>query len=105
MAKKQKPSERRVVMAKALARQWLRKKATEEYRLKIYLGAKEIRNLPGLRRSLSDSKIKMAGVDPITDMAIEACFDSITVWSGDRDSLVTLRDWFEKRGFETTGVW
>jgi hypothetical protein len=105
MAKKEKPSERRVIMAKSLARQWLRKQATEEYRLKVYFGAIEIRNLPGLLRSLRDAKIRMAGVEPITDMGIEEGFDSITLWSGNRTSLINLKDWFEKRGFETTGIW
>jgi len=79
--------------------------AHAEYRFQILLGAKEIRNLPGLLRSFRNGKIAMEGVPPIRDLGIREAFDSISVWSGNREALVSLKDWFEQRGFETTGVW
>jgi hypothetical protein len=32
-------------------------------------------------------------------------FDSVTVWSADRDAVVRLAAWFEEHGYETSGVW
>lgn len=98
-------SEKRVVMARRVARRWVRRMAHAEYRFQILLGAKEIRNLPGLLRSFRNGKIAMEGVPPIRDLGIREAFDSISVWSGNREALVSLKDWFEQRGFETTGVW
>jgi hypothetical protein len=96
---------RRVVMAKSVAASWLEKRAKAEYRLTIYYGAREVRNLPGLIRSLRDSRLRMAGVDPLPDLGIAEAFDSFTVWSKNREALITLNNWFEKRDIETSGVW
>ncbi|MDB4278176.1 hypothetical protein N9917_01100 [Deltaproteobacteria bacterium] len=96
---------RRVVMAKDVAASWLEKRAKAEYRLTVYYGAREVRNLPGLVRSLRDNRLKMAGVSPLPDLGIAEAFDSFTVWSQDRVALITLKDWFEKRDIETSGVW
>lgn len=98
-------SEKRVVMARRVARRWLRKMARAEYRFQILFGAREIKNLPGLLRSFRDGKIAMEGVPKIADLGIKEDFDAISVWSSDRERLIQLKNWFEKRGFETTGVW
>lgn len=79
--------------------------AHTEHRFTVLFGAREIRNLPGLLRSFRDGKVAMADVPRITDLGVKEGFDSVEVWSSDRESLVALKDWFEKRGFETTGVW
>lgn len=92
-------------MAKRVARRWLRRVATSEYRFEVLFGAREIRNLPGVLRSFRDGKIAMEGVPTISDLGVRETFDSISMWSSDRKGLIALKDWFEKRGFETTGVW
>lgn len=98
-------SEKRVVMVKRVARQWIRRAASAEYRFQVLLGAREIKNLPSLLRSLRDGKVAMEGVPNIRDLGVREAFDSISVWSRDREALIKLQDWFEKRGYETTGVW
>jgi hypothetical protein len=98
-------TERRVVMAKRLAARWIIRKAKAEYRFSVLLGSREIKNLPNLLRSMRDAKLAMEGVPTIPDLGIEESFDKVTMWSNDRDAMVKLADWFERRGFDTTGVW
>ena len=98
-------SDKRVVMVKRVARMWLRRVAHTEYRFQVFLGAKEIKNLPGLLRSMRDGKIAMEGIPQIWDLGVKEGFDSISAWSADREGLKKLSRWFEVRGFETSGVW
>ncbi len=97
--------QKRVVMIKRVARKWVARIAHPEYRFRVLLGAREIRNLPGLLRSFRDGKITMGDVPRVADLGIKEGFDSLAVWSKDREGLLKLSEWFEKRGFETTGVW
>jgi len=92
-------------MARRVARRWVSRVAHTEYRFKVLLGAREIRNLPGLLRSFRDGKVAMIDVPRIADLGVREGFDYVDIWSRDRKGLVALKDWFEKRGFETTGVW
>jgi hypothetical protein len=101
----EKASESRVVMAKIVAGRWLDARTRDEHRLKVYYGPREIKNLPGLLRSFRDEKLKIGSIDPIPDLGIQEEFDSITIWSTDRVGLVHLREWFEERGCETSGIW
>lgn len=98
-------TEKRVVMTRAVARRWISRVAHTEYRLRVLLGGNEIRNLPGLLRSFRDRKVGMADVTPLPDLGVRESFDFVEVWSTNREGLVHLKDWFERRGFETTGVW
>ena len=95
----------RVVMAKRVAAAWISKKAKAEYRFAVLLGAREIRNLPNLLRSMRDSKLAMVDVPIIPDLGVRESFDKVTMWSSDREAMIKLADWFERRGFDTTGVW
>ena len=52
-----------------------------------------------------DGKLAMADVPTISDLGVSDDFDKVTMWSEDREALIKLAAWFEKRGFETTGVW
>lgn len=96
---------KRVVMAKKVAARWLSRVAKSEYRFSVFQGSSEIRNLGGLLRSLRDGKIAMGDVPNIQDLGVSENFDSIDIWSSDREGMVKLQGWFEKRGYETTGVW
>jgi len=103
---KDKPSEKVVIMAKDLARQWLRKRATNEYRVKIYATSSvDFQSLPSLLKSLRDGKVKLGSITEIKDLGIQTGFDYISIWSSNHGSLVDLKDWLEKRGFETSGIW
>ena len=97
--------QKKVVMVRAVARRWISRVAHVEYRFSVLLGAKELRNLPNLLRSFRDGRVAMEGVTPIQDLGVRNNGDSIEVWSQNRTALIHLKDWFEKRDFETTGVW
>lgn len=98
-------SERRIVMARALARKWVEAQARPEHRLTVYFIGKEVWGLPNLLRGFRDSKLKIGSVDPIPDLGVSEDFDSVTVWSSDRDALVKLAAWFENHQYDTSGVW
>ena len=98
-------SERRIIMARALAQRWLAAHAHEEHRLTVFYMGKEARAIPNLLRSFRDAKLRIGSVAPIRDLGVMENFDSVTVWSADRDALVKLASWFEQYGYETTGVW
>lgn len=100
-----KNTERRVIKARAVAGRWIARVAKAEYRLKILYGPIEVKNLPNLLRSFRDGKVAMEGVPALRDMGVKEDFDSVEVWSRNRVALIALKDWFETRGFETTGVW
>ena len=96
--------DKQIVMTREVARRWIIKLAHPEHRFRVY-GVNDIKHLPGLMRSLRDGKIAMAGVNAIPDLGLKEGFDSIELWSRDRVALLKLHSWFEKRGYETTGVW
>ena len=99
-----KPSEKRIVMAKEVARRYLEARAHPEFRFSVLYGAKAVKNVFGLLRSFRDGKIAMEGVKPLPDLGVREEFDKLTVWSSNKQAIESLQDWFEKRGFETTGV-
>ena len=93
-------------MAKDIAKQWIRKRATQEYRLKIYSTTQvDFQSLPSLLKSLRDGKAKLGSVTKIPDLGVQVGFDYISIWSSEKDTLVQLKDWLEARGFETSGIW
>lgn len=94
-----------IVMARSLAKRWLVKVATAEYRIRVLYGARDYRNLPNLLRAFRDNKVKIAGLAPVTDMGVKEAFDYFEVWSRDYEGLFRLGQWFEKQGFDTTGIW
>ena len=98
-------NEKRVVMARRVARKWVRRLATAEYRFSVLYGVRDHRYIAGLLRSQRDGKISMESVPTVADLGIRENFDSLTLWSADRTAMLALQGWFEKRGFETTGVW
>jgi len=96
---------KRVVMAKTVAGRWLSRCAHAEYRLRVLYGAHEFKNLPNFLRAFRDSRVAVQGLMPLPDLGIKEEFDAVEVWSSDRDALARLKDWFEKRNMETSGVW
>lgn len=94
-----------VVMAKCVAQRWLAKKVQVEYRIRLMYGARNYKNLPNLLRAFRDGKTSIVGLPPICDLGIKEDFDAVEIWSKEYDSLVRLCKWFEKQGFETTGIW
>lgn len=98
-------AEKKVVMAKRVAARWIARKAKAEYRFSVLMGQREIRNLPNLLKSMRDGKLAMEGVPTIPDLGVREDFDKVTMWSNDREAMLRLADWFERRGFDTTGVW
>ena len=103
--KKTVATERRVIMARNIARRWIAATAKAEYRLRVLYGAKEYKNLPNLLRAFRNGKVAMVGIKPIPDLGVTESFDGMEVWSSDKEALATLNTWFESKGFETSGVW
>jgi hypothetical protein len=98
-------SEKRVLMTKRVAARWLRAVSFPEHRIRVIYGAREIRNLTSLLQSFRDGRVAMVDVPRVADLGIKTSFDGIELWSKDRTGLMALGQWFEKRGFETTGIW
>lgn len=96
---------KRVILVRAVARRWVSRVARVEYRFQVLYGPREIKRLPKLLRAHRDGKVAMAGIKPVPDLGIREGFDAVELWSTDREALDALKGWFEKRGFETTGVW
>ena len=100
-----KGSKKRVMMTKRIATRWLRSVSFPEHRIKVFYGSREVHNLTSLLYSFRDGKVAMAEVPRVSDLGIRASFDGLEMWSKDREGLMALGHWFEKRGFETTGIW
>jgi hypothetical protein len=98
-----KPSARRVVMTKKVARQWLLKLAKPEYRFRVF--NPNAKDYPSVLRSFRDGKIAMNNVAPLPDLGVKEDFEGFYVWSSDREALKTLQTWFAKRGLETNWIW
>ena len=98
-----KPSVRRVVMSKQLARSWLLRQAKPEYRIRVF--NPNAKDFPSLLRSFRDQKIRLAGVEPLPDLGVKEDFGGFYVWSSDHGALKTLQHWFSKRGLETSWIW
>jgi hypothetical protein len=92
-------------MAKEVAERWLGQRTEAEYRLRILYGGQGIKNIPGLLRAFRDRKATLQDVPAIPKLGVREGFDFVEVWAHDYDGLVQLRDWFEGRGYETSGVW
>lgn len=104
-----KPCRKRVVMAKKVAQRWLTEASQPEYRMTIYESgaSKPVKMLSGLLRSFRDGKLVLGGVGTIPDLGVTDCqgAGSITVWSSNHTALVTLDDWLNRHGYQTTGIW
>lgn len=98
-----KKNQKRVIMAKKVARQWLKKNGTIEFRVRVY--SPDRKDYPSLLRSFRDQKIKLASTDPIPDLGVKENSDGFEVWSSDVNALRKLKSLFEKRGMETSWIW
>lgn len=94
-------------MAKDIAQQWLGRRASAEYRLTVLYGHPDgnSRGLPRLLKAFRDGRVKLGGVESIPDLGIRTGFDSVEIWSGDREKILAVQSWLNSKGFETTGVW
>jgi len=97
--------EKRVVMAKRVATRWLVRVAQSEYRLSVLYGSKGSQNMANLLRCFRDGKVAMQGVGRLSDLGVRDHGDSVELWAANREAMVQIKDWFEKRGYETSGVW
>lgn len=99
---------KKVLMTRRVAERWLRAVSFPEYRVRVLYGSREIRNLTSLLYSMRDGKIAMRGISRVADLGVKESADGLELWSKDREGLVALANWFEKRGFETSdtsGIW
>jgi len=99
-----KPSERRVIMAKKVAADWLANNASAEYRFRVYHNA-DAGVFVNLLRGFRDNRVKLAGVDPIPDLGLKNEVSGFTIWSSDWSALQSLKTFLEKRGMDTSWIW
>lgn len=96
-------SVKRILMSKEVATKWLLKQARPEYRFRVF--NPHAKDYPGLLRAFRDGKTKIAGVESIQDLGIKEEFGGFYVWSADAPKLEKLKDFFEKRGMDTSWIW
>ena len=94
-----------VLMTKRVADRWVRSVLNPEYRFKVLYGSRDTRNMADFMYSFRDGRVAMAGVTRVSDLGIKDTSDGLELWSKDRESLLSLHAWYERRGYETTGVW
>ena len=104
-----KPCNKRIVMAKKVAKRWLSESSTPMYKMTVYetCSSKPVRMLSGLLRSFRDGRLVMAGVGSIPDLGVSDgdSAGTITLWSANHEALLTLDAWLSKHGYSTTGIW
>jgi hypothetical protein len=95
----------RVLWARNLADRWVSDKSRREVRVTVYINDKPVRRIVDTLKGFRDGRLTIGSVPMITDLGILEGFDSVTIWSADRDNLLKLVNWFESNGYETSGVW
>lgn len=98
-------SVKRVIMAKDLASRWLQSNSKPEHRLTIHYIGKEGKHIPTLLRGFRDGRCVVGSMPPIPDLGIHEAYSSVDVWSADHEAMQKLAAWFDKHGYETSGVW
>lgn len=99
-------SVKRILMAKKVAKSWLLQNVQPHYRIVAYLSIDDSsKNIPSLLQGFRNGKLKLASVPPIPDLGMKVEFDSVSVWSSNREAMLKLDAWFQSKGCETIGVW
>lgn len=98
-------NEKKVLMTKRVAERWLRAVMYPEHRFKVFYGSRDFRNMTALMQSFRDGRVAMQGVPRVADLGVKDTYDGLELWSKDREGLMAIQAWYEKRGFETTGIW
>ena len=65
----------------------------------------QVKNLIGLLRSVRDGKTAVEGLPLISDLGLREGYDYLSVWSSDHDKMLSLVQWLESKGYETSGLW
>ena len=99
-----KPSQRRVIMARKIAADWLTQHSSAEYRIRVYHSDASVPYV-NLLRSFRDGRVRLASVDPIPDLGIKNNVGGFTLWSADWSALQSLKTFLEKRGMDTSWIW
>lgn len=107
-SEKKSSSEQRVLYAHDVVRRFIFEQANPEFRFKVFTASDritkfQIHNLRKFRDGVG--REMFAGVDPIADLGTRSFGDSFSVWSRNRGALIQLKNYFEKQGFETSGIW
>ena len=97
------PSVKRVLMARKLAKKWVQAHSDPRYRVTV-LCNQDPRQIVSLLSSWRDGRIRFSGLPPITDLGIKTGFDFFEIWSSNQPAIEELVLALEKKGFETSGV-
>jgi len=96
---------KKTLIAKRIATAWLKRITQTEYRMDIFYDPSTTKNLPRMLRSHRDGNSRMAGLQPLPGLGMIEKFNAVTVWSTSRKGMIALKNWCEKRGLDTTGIW
>lgn len=99
------PPEKRVIMAKKVAQRWLEENAFPEYRFRVLLNGGDAPAYAGLLKGLRDGRITLQKVARIPDLGVQEEVGSLTVWSANKAGMQSLRDYFMRRGMDTSWIW
>ena len=94
-------------MARSVAERWVQGNAQGEYRFTIFgLGTpNDVRKFASVLRTWRDGKLKLASMEPISDLGVREGGDILEVWSTNRDAMKKLANWAEGRGLDTSFIW
>lgn len=94
-------------MAHNVARRWLFEHASPEFRLRVFTGSERVSHFQrsNLHKFRNGCAGLFPGVDPIPDLGIQTNGDSLYFWSRNRKAIMQLMNYYERQGFETTGIW
>lgn len=96
---------KKVIMTRDMAKQWLASKIHPEYRMRILYGSTDVPNLLNMLKSFRDRRLAMSGIPYMPDLGIRGHFDSLEVWSTNKEAMTKLQEWLQTKDIETTGIW
>lgn len=98
-------TEKRVIMARGVARKWLEKNAFAEYRFRVLLNGGDAHTYSHLLKGHRDGRVVLSKVASIPDLGVQEEIGSLTVWSSNKQGMLSLLRFFAKRGMDTSWIW
>ncbi len=98
-------TEKRVIMAREVARKWLEKHSFAEYRFRVLLNGGDANAYASLLKGHRDGRVALTKVAHIPDLGVREEVGSLTVWSSNKQGMLSLRQYFTNRGMDTSWIW
>lgn len=98
-------TEKRVIMAREVARKWLEQNSFAEYRFRVLLNGGDASSYVGLLKGHRDGRLALSKVASLPDLGVLEEVGSLTVWSSNKQGMLSLRRYFTRRGMDTSWIW